>query len=154
MKNFTIILLSATALGLTACGGGADSGEVTVEDGPTAEITRTEVKTEAVLSAERTSTGLKEQGEKLVGEAEEKASELRDVSETIKAKTAENAERLKANGAIDAKSADMMKEAAQERAGDLDLAAEEIVAGAKDKAQAMEDTGKKMVEEVKKAKPE
>ena len=154
MKNFKMIFLSATALGLASCGGPSDSGEVTVEDVPTAEITRTEVKTEAVLSAERTSAGLKEQGEKLVGEAEEKAAELKDVSETIRTNTALNADRLKADGAIDAESADMMKDAAAERADNLEGAAEEIVSDAKDQAEAMAETGKKMVEEVKEAKPE
>lgn len=154
MKNFTIICLSATALGLAACGGPSDSGEVTVEDVPTAEITRTEVKTEAVLSAERTSEGLKEQGEKLVGAAEEKAAELKEVSETIKTNTALNADRLKTDGAIDAQSAAQMKDAANERASDLEEAAEEIVEDAKDQAEAMAETGKKMVEEVKEANPE
>ncbi len=144
--------LAATALALAACSGANESGEVTVEDA--AEITATEVKTEAVLSAERTREGLNEQGKRLVGEAQEKAAALEDVGETIKTKTELNAERLKSDGAIDTESAEKMKAAADEKAAALKSTGDEIVNDAKDKAKAMKDTGEKMVEEVKDAKPE
>lgn len=152
MKTLKITILGAAMIAITACGGPAETGEVTIEDGTTVEITRTEVKSETVLSAERTASSLKEQGEKLVGDAENKASELKDLGETIKVKTAENAQRLKAEGVIDDNSADMMKDAAENRANDLEATAKEIVTDAKDQAKAMEETGEKMMEEVKKVK--
>lgn len=138
-------LISGASLLLIACGGNAPETESTADIA--AEVPA--AISDSELAARRTATGLREQGERMVGEAEAQAERLQAAGETIKTSTSQNVERLKSEAALPIEAGEAMNEAAKQEAAALKADADRIVETAKDKAKAMEDTADAMVKDVK-----
>lgn len=148
-KFFKYIIVSSTifTLTLTACGTG--------ETPDTADTTAPEVSvlTPAEAAAQDTAAALREQSQAVITAAQAQSERLEMAGERIVEATERNTERLTSNGEMDAEAAAQLKTLAEEKAADYRKTAQEVMERATNKAKAMEEAGKAIVNDTKSDTP-